>query len=585
MHIESIYVENFQGLRSANLDLTTAPITMVCGLNGAGKSSLKEAIGLALGEAARVALKKDYAQLITEGEKKGQIIIGHDGVASSITLPKGTLERNDIEGQDYLPFVLNPEAFARLDDKARRSLLFALTKSSGKPQVVVEKLAARGCDAAKVEKIKPLLLRGFAAAMDEAKTYTSESRGAWKAIAGEAYGSEKAEGWIVTIDPLPEGTPEVTQDDLAQAQAELTAAAAEIEKGNQHLGGLNAKRQATKAAAARKIELAEAFALLPRAQAKLETTNKELELWRGKVSEAEVKVQAFTGGESSCDCPSCGVKLKVVGHVVEVFKGKTAETKKLAEAQQELKTANESYNLMARTQTNDTKAVHTAEQAGRDLEALNTAAGEEVTDAMVERVEKALLVQRNTRDSAKAKVEMMAERLDLIAGAHKRGTEAAKHHQDVKDWTLIAAALAPDGIPGEILAGALEPINTSLATLSATAGWPKVAISTDMAITANGRLYALLSESERWRCDALIGLTIALASGLNLVLMDRFDVLLPAVRAQLLGMLLNLSKAHGVQAIICGSLKEKPTKLPADFQVVWIENGTAGGDVQLQKAG
>ena len=229
MRIESIYVENFQGLRNANLDLTTAPITMVCGLNGAGKSSLKEAIGLALGEAARVSLKKDYAQLITEGEKKGQIIIGHDGVASSITLPKGALERNDIEGQDYLPFVLNPEAFARLDDKARRSLLFALTKSSGKPQVVVEKLAERGCDAAKVEKIKPLLLRGFAAAMDEAKTYTSESRGAWKAITGEAYGSDKAEGWIVTIDPLPEGTPEVTQDDLVQAQSALTAAAAEIE--------------------------------------------------------------------------------------------------------------------------------------------------------------------------------------------------------------------------------------------------------------------------------------------------------------------------------------------------------------------
>lgn len=584
MRIETIYVENFQGLRSANLDLTTAPITMVCGLNGAGKSSLKEAIGLALGESARIALKKDYGQLITEGERKAQIIIGHDGVASSITLPKGTLERNDIEGQDYLPYVLNPEAFANLDDKARRSLLFALTKSSGKPQVVVEKLAPRGADAVKVEKIKPLLLRGFGAALDEAKTYTAESRGAWKAIAGENYGSDKAEGWIVTIDPLPEGTSEVTQDDLAQAQADLAAAAAEIEKGNQHLGGLNAKRQATASAAKRKIELAEAFALLPRAQAKLDTTETELKKWDEAIAKGFEKVEAYDG-EASCECPGCHVKLKVAGKSVELFTGKTADSKKLAEAQSELSKAREAKALMDRTKTNDLAAVQKAEQAGRDLDALNATAGEDVTDAMVERVEKALLVQRNTRDSAKAKVEMMAERLDLIAGAHKRGTEAAKHHQDVKDWTLIATALAPDGIPGEILAGALEPINTRLATLSATAGWPKVAISTDMAITANGRLYALLSESERWRCDALIGLTIAMASGLNLVLMDRFDVLLPAVRAQLLGMLLNLSKAHGVQAIICGSLKEKPTKLPADFQVVWIENGTAGGDVQLQKAG
>jgi len=347
---------------------------------------------------------------------------------------------------------------------------------------------------------------------------------------------------------------------------------------------LNAKRQASASAAKRKIELAEAFALLPRAQAKLDTTETELKKWDEAIAKGFEQVEAYDG-EASCECPSCHVKLKVAGKSVELFTGKTADGKKLAEAQAELAKAREAKGLMDRTKVNDLAAVQNAEQAGRDLEALNATAGEDVTEAMVERVEKALLVQRNTRDSAKAKVEMMAERLDLIAGAHKRGTEAAKHHQDVKDWTLIATALAPDGIPGEILAGALEPINTSLATLSATAGWPKVAISTDMAITANGRLYALLSESERWRCDALIGLTIALASGLNLVLMDRFDVLLPAVRAQLLGMLLNLSKAHGVQASICGSLKEKPTKRPADFQVGWIENGTAGGDVQLQKAG
>lgn len=63
MRIESIYVENFQGLRHANLALS-APITMVCGLNGAGKSSMKEAVGLALGESARIAHKKDYAKLV-----------------------------------------------------------------------------------------------------------------------------------------------------------------------------------------------------------------------------------------------------------------------------------------------------------------------------------------------------------------------------------------------------------------------------------------------------------------------------------------------------------------------------------------
>ena len=472
MRIESIYVENFQGLRHANLTLS-APITMVCGLNGAGKSSLKEAVGLALGEAARISLKKDWGKLVTEGEKKAQIIIGHDGVASSITLPNGKADRTDVVGQEYLPFVLNPDAFARLDDKARRALLFALTKSSGKPAVVVEKLVARGADAAKVEKIKPLLLSGFNAAMEQAKTYTSESRGAWKALTGEVYGSDKAEGWMVTIPALAEGTPEVSQEDLAQAQAEHTKAVEEIGKGDQHLGGLRAKREASDNMAARKTEIEEVFLQLFRRKTKLETTNTGLEEWKVKIAEAQQKLDAHSG-ESSCDCPGCGVKLKVVGKGIELFKGKTADLNKQAAAKLELQKANDAYNLLLRTQTNDLKAVAEAEQAGRDLDAMVATVGEVVTDAMIQRVVDAIQDQRNVRDAATAKVEAMRERIDLITHAEKKAAQAAQHHEDVKAWTLIATALAPDGIPGEILSGALKPINDSLAKLSTIAGWPAV---------------------------------------------------------------------------------------------------------------
>ena len=584
MRIESIYIENFQGLRHANLALS-APITMVCGLNGAGKSSLKEAVGLALGEAARISLKKDWGKLVTEGEKKAQIIIGHDGVASSITLPNGKADRTDVVGQEYLPFVLNPDAFAKLDDKARRALLFALTKSSGKPAVVVEKLAARGADAAKVEKIKPLLLSGFNAAMEQAKTYTSESRGAWKALTGEAYGSDKAEGWMVTIPALAEGTPEVSQEDLAQAQAEHTKAVEEIGKGDQHLGGLRAKRDASDNIEKKKTEIEEVFLKLFRRKTKLETTNTGLEEWKVKIAEAQQKLDAHSG-ESSCDCPGCGVKLKVVGKGIELFKGKTADLNKQAAAKLELQKANDAYNLLLRTQTNDLKGVAEAEQAGRDLDAMVATVGEVVTDAMIQRVVDAIQGQRNVRDAATAKVEAMRERIDLITHAEKKAAQAAQHHEDVKAWTLIATALAPDGIPGEILSGALKPINDGLAKLSTIAGWPAVSIASDMAITAAGRLYTLLSESERWRCDALIGLAIAQASGLRLVVLDRFDVLITKARSQLMGLLLSLAKSGEIEtAIICGSLKEKPTTLPAQFNAVWIENGVAGDDLELQKAG
>lgn len=226
-----------------------------------------------------------------------------------------------------------------------------------------------------------------------------------------------------------------------------------------------------------------------------------------------------------------------------------------------------------------------SEQAGRDLDAMVSTTGEIITDAMIHRVVDAINVQRNLRDAAAAKVEAMRERLDLIVNADKKAEQAAQYHEDVKAWTLIAAALAPYGILGVFLAGALKPINISLAKLSTVAGWPVVSIGADMAITAAGSLYTLLSESERWRCDALIGLAIAIASGLRLVVLDCFDVLITKARSQLLALLLSLAKSGEIEtAIICGLLKEKPAKLPAEFNAVWIENGVADDEVELQQA-
>jgi chloramphenicol 3-O-phosphotransferase len=583
MRLNHLFVENFQGLQACNLDLT-APITLVSGPNGAGKTSLQEAINLALGGSARVSLKKDYKQLVTEGQKKAQIIVSHDDVASSYTLPDGKGDHTLAVGDEYLPYVLTPSLFAGLKDVERRKMLFALTKSSGKPQVVVDKLLAKGGDAAKVEKIKPLLLSGFTAAQEQAKTYTSECRGAWKGLTGEVYGSEKAEGWMVDIQPLPDDAPEVTKDDLVQAQKALTDAATEIEKGTQHLGGLRAKRENSDTMAVRKVDLEKVYLELNRRKAKLDATIKELEPWKAKVSEAEQQVTAFSG-ESPCECPACGVKLKIVGKVIELFKGKTADAAKLAKAHADLKTANDAYNLLARTQVNDQKAVAESEQAGRDLDALVKSAGEEVTDAQIKRVEDAIQVQRKARDTAKAKVDAISERIDLIASAEQKATDAAAHHADVKAWTHIAELLAPDGIPSEILAGALKPFNDSLAKSSTLSAWKQVKIGADMNITAGGRLYTLLSESERWRADALLALAIAEHSGLKFVILDRFDVLDLPGRGQLFGMLVKMAKAGTIDsAIVCGTLKEKPAKLPPEINAVWIEGGTAAGAEQLQQA-
>ena len=63
MKLTHITAQNYLGARAVDLAITT-PIMLIAGKNGAGKSSLQEAIRHAIGgDAARVALKKDFKAL------------------------------------------------------------------------------------------------------------------------------------------------------------------------------------------------------------------------------------------------------------------------------------------------------------------------------------------------------------------------------------------------------------------------------------------------------------------------------------------------------------------------------------------
>lgn len=580
MRLEHIFVEHFQGLSQASLDLT-APITLVAGFNGAGKTSLKEAIGLALGGSARVVHKKDYGQLVTEGQKKAQIIVSHDGAASSFALPKGTNERHSVPGDEYLPFVLTPGAFAALDDKARRAMLFKLTKSGAKPDTIVQKLRERGADADKVEKIKPMLLSGFTAAQEQAKSYAAESRGGWKAITGEVYGSEKAEAWE---QPLPPGEP-VSEADREKVFAEHQQVQAEIEKGVAFIATLEERRNVAAGAGQRKAELEEAAGLYDRAVAKKTTTEQDLAKLEEKLPDLQAQLKESQAGAGGCECPACGAGLKIVGSKLELYQGMKADTQANSTLALDITNMKSSIDMLRRTLQNDMTAVSKAEAARAELAKLASQNVETFDQAKYDACVTALDDCRKQESQLRAKYTALMDQAALIKNAVGITAKAAAHHADVVAWVLIEKALAPDGIPGEILAGALKPFNASLVKTSKLSGWPAVQVSSEMAITAGGRLYGLLSESEKWRCDTLLALAIAVHSDLKLVMLDRFDVLDLPGRGQLLGMLVSLAKGGDLEtALVLGTLKAKPAKLPPEINAVWIEGGIASMDQPLQQA-
>ncbi|TSC39104.1 hypothetical protein FN974_30165, partial [Pseudomonas aeruginosa] len=213
--------------------------------------------------------------------------------------------------------------------------------------------------------------------------------------------------------------------------------------------------------------------------------------------------------------------------------------------------------------------------AAEQIKALEAESVEAPSAEAIANGEQAINELRQARDASRAKLVALQEALEAATQREASIAKAQAAHQDVVAWTGMVDALSPTGIPAEILADAIGPVNDTLKRLSGTAGWSPVQISADIDVTFGGRLYGLLSESERWRCDTTIALAIATISGLRLALLDRFDVLdVPARTRQAMKLFQSLAAGGEIDTlIVAGTLKEPMAKTPSWLQAVWIDAG------------
>lgn len=572
MKIQKIEIANVLGLARADITLDT-PVLLVAGDNEAGKSSISDAISMAiLGQPRRVKLKKDLSQLLHDSAAKGRItVLANDDVLGEFKLPKGEHQVADMRGAEFVPYVLDSSLFARADEATRRSLLFKLTNCKASPERRAEMMLARGCKEELVEQIKPLLRGSFESACTDAKERATQAKGAFKALTGENWGAKQSAEWRMEI---PEGDP-VTDEQIAKAAADVQATQEQVEKGTLFLGGLQQKRQAFESAAGKREQLEALAKTITRATAKRDTTQKDLDTWVNKHDELKAELAEAQGGSTSVACPCCAEKLQIVGSTLIKFDGKESDPKRVRLLSEELNKAVDAVTLLSSTLQKDNAAIKAADDANNELGILQSQV-ENVSDADLEKTNTALAGQKLKLAERQARLEALSERKNLLASAERINAEAAMHHSNVLAWLDIAAALAPDGIPAEILESALSPVNDVLAMLAGIAGWKKVVITRDMDITVNGRVYGLISESAKWRADTLIALAIAQISELRLIVLDRFDVLDLPGRGQLLALLCELAKVGSMDTMImCGTLKALPATLPPAVAGIWIKNGIA----------
>lgn len=598
MRISNIYCTNFLGIELVDLRLR-APVALLCGANGAGKSSCRDAVALALtADLGRVSLKKDAPALIREGADLAVCEVKDaDGDEWRVTINRSGKIHDSQKGREPIPalaYALDGQRFARLPADERRAFLFGLMGVKTDPQEITHRMLARRLDKARVERIVPLLRSGFAAAETEAKRKASEARGAWKTVTGEAFGADKAKTWRAPV-------PAYDAAELKRLATEVEHADVAIGQWREQIGKLQAEEQRRQALRAKLPALQEHAAKVPRIEAKLAADDASMQAAQQELA----RVSAAAGAEPRVglvhelawavdnlvffgdplnpakDPNDARIVAALQAYEAEhgkVHSGRGEEAPSDPEATARLPELRAQLELLQRAVANDRRDLQAAQEAHAQAKAISDELAE-VFDAAAlvdarEQVEKL----KTERAAAVAEADKLKSIKALADAADAKTKQAAQHAADVAAWDAIAQALAPDGIQADLLVEALGPINARLAQSSADAAWPVVAIDRDMAITYGaGRPYALCSESERWRADAMLAEAIAHVSGTGLLVLDRVDVLDLQGRSDLFAWLDVLAETGEVHsALLFATLKAPPAGLGERVQVEWIEAGVVG---------
>jgi len=538
MKIANITATNYIGARAIDLRLTK-PIVLVAGRNASGKSSLRDGIRHALtGEPTRVALKKDYSSLVSDGQNSASVIVDTDRGKAGVVLPSGKQTAN-FDVPPVLSYVLDAQRFARLAPNDRRTFLFGLMGLSASGNEVRAALAERGCDPAKIEAVMPLLRAGFEAACDEARAKARDAKVQWRGVTGETYGSQKALTWRAT-------KPSFDETKLKHARAVVEESDRSLAENNAKLGALMEQRRAQSERTAKLAGLRQRATQYARWADKLAVDEASLAEWEATVAKTQAALAHYVAPEKIAD----------------------------KEAAEKLPSYIQARDLLKRSVENDIAQRDDADAAAKAIAEIEDDKTPPVTDDEIVAIRAHIDGIKKSRAAAAADIETLTRIEREMQTADARTARAAEHHADIAAWERIADALAPDGIPGQMLQSALGPINARIDESAQFCEWLPIRIDSDMSIMSGERDYRMLSESEQYRADAMIAEAISHVSGLKLLVLDRFDVLDPLGRADLVAWLDQWAEDGDIDsAVLFATLKEQPLIRYKNVNVVWLENG------------
>lgn len=555
-------VRGFRGAEKADIDIDR--IALIGGLNGAGKSSICQAIAAAAASQPipffrstrpdkPVLTKTDAKALLRGGMEKGYATIELDGqVVSEAAWPGLTSSGNGkVQCSLVATGLVNPMEMEEADRQRFFSTLLNADPTMDDLREALKEAIPALADPDYVDALEKVITmaqtNGWDVAHKHFKEHGARRKGEWEGRAGESFGSKKAadwkpQGWRADLE---EKTLEELGTACTEAQAALEKALADVATDAAELKHLS--------------ELASGEAAAWNALKQAETA---LEEARTDLKAKENQRQAIVI-PTALPCPHCGGLVDVVGGGrAFVLKQSMANGKEIESARK----AFEAATVMVQAAQTAAETALQVYNGAKGVYESHKGADERLTEARK---------RKGTTES----VDMARDYLagvtcdkDLVERRQACETLAAQIGANQK----LVDILSPEGLRRQKLQKALKVSNKQLAELSTEADYGTVTIDDDLEILYGGRRYFLLSQSEQYRVRAVIQIYVAAHDGSPLVIFDSADVLDQDGRNGLFAMMQSADALHFVVGMTVLKKSSVPDLAKAEIGAsYWVADGTA----------
>ncbi len=585
MKIAKLSIRDFLGIESLDLDLQ-APINIIVGENEAGKSSIRDAIQWCLtGQARGLKTHQEQAALIRNGGKAAEVTIT---LADGNTITRRKTPKSpssitgDVPGNGLPPAVLcDPYTFLSLPENQRRELLFKIIPGLNPTRVMVTDRIEEWLADAGIEKIPETQLpahalaelsasKGFAAAETEAITRRREAK-----RLREHLGNIQAPEQKCILGP---GNTEYILPDIDTSEVEKQIK--HLHTQRDELIKIKGRREAaTTRVVAIETELTNLKANLTEPvgdpEADIQGYQAEINRLRTRKANLEAQINAYRAPELfPAICPAIQREQTPCPRAGESV-GDAADPAKIAEARRELDQISKDLTDAGSNLKNIEAQVKSHKALVDQIARLEKELSElqKPKPAEPENLEEKIAGLENRIGLGQ---ELLVKVKDFWA-QHNHYEETrgriAKVEQEVKLFDTLAKALAPDGIPSQMIAEALGPVNDILAT-AATHLFPNrtLTLTGELEIELSGSPYITLSKSAKFRVG--IGFQYALANlaGDRMLLIDEADVLDLANRTQFIDFLIEV-KEYFDRIFVFATSDHADSSPTDDIQVWWLNGG------------